>query len=278
MSGSVRDWMKKMKLVVNGDDGGAHVAGDQGLLKAAENGLLSSASVLVNGDNVQEFVKRAVDFGLGLGLHFNLSEGFPTGGPYKTLTDKSGRFIAPKPKAWETAAKGEYDPAEVSEEASLQWEALLNLGVDPDHLDSHNHIHIYPTVLQGLQQALGHKKNLFVRIPVEPECPAEKLPAMPDGKLTKNTIKKQSGDTQWKFSDRFIGFIFSFNPVAASIAHLKQRCPGTTEWMVHLSCRPGTSFTMDVRRDMELNFICSKETAEWIKEMGYYIGRFRDQV
>jgi len=267
-----------MLLVVNGDDAGAHARSDQGILTACQKGMLKSASVLVNGPNARQFVSEANDEEMGLGLHFNISEGFPTGGPYRTLTDKDGAFFTPKKKAWDLASKGEFDPAEVAMEAKAQFEAFNNLGALPDHIDSHNHVHIFADVLEGIKMALGQVPNLFIRLPFEPECAKDRLPFFPKGWLTKEEMIFIIKDTQWNFSDRFIGYMFTCDQTMFSISHLNKNLAGITEWMVHVSSRPGTEFTMDKRRDSELEFLLNSKTFEYITNWGYKIGRFGDLI
>ncbi|MDP2645068.1 MAG: ChbG/HpnK family deacetylase [Desulfobacterales bacterium] len=261
-------------LVINGDDAGADRRGDQDLLKLARLGVMGAASVLVNGPWAAHFISWAQKLNLSLGLHFNLSHGRPTGGPYKTLTDPRGRFFSPKQQVWEKAAAGRFDPDEVAEEATAQWQFLLDAGAAPDHLDGHNHIQVFENVFQGLARAFKDRKGLFFRIPEEPECPADYLPGMPAPRKDGRLIRKQAPEN-WRFADRFVGCMFGTLPTGEGISHLADIQPGLTEWMVHPNTRPGSPFTTDINRRRELDYLCRKSTHRRIARWGYELGSFK---
>jgi len=257
-------------LVVNADDAGLHPDCDAGILEAAvRGGLLKSASVLATGERASAFVRSATAEGLGLGLHFNLTEGRPVGGPYRTLTDGHGDFHRPKERAWELAAAGRFDADEVTEEATLQWRRLAELGVRPDHVDGHNHIHVFPSVLLGLARALGSIAGLFLRVPHEPECPSTLLPTPAEARVRPADVLEVVRSTGWRVPDRFLGFRFSAEASATGIAHLDPARPGVTEWMVHLACRPGSAFTLDPRRDAELRLLADPDFGCRVVGLGY---------
>lgn len=278
--------------MVNGDDAGAHADSDRCILSASGDGILKSASVLANGAAAKDFVAQAADRGLGLGLHFNITEGFPTGGPYKTLTDGSQRFISPKNKVWALLSRGEMDPSEIAAEALAQWEALSILadkyGGQLDHLDSHNHVHIYACVLNGLRSGLGRKKGIHVRVPYEPECKPKYLPAFCRPYLSEHEMRRRINRTGWKMSHRFIGFCFAHDPAWSAMRHLEVHPPeeptapesdpakSQTEWMVHVGVRPGSAFTMDSRRNREYRFLRRQTTRDLLAARGFKTGRFGD--
>lgn len=262
-------------LVVNADDGGIHPDCDAAILEAARRGrVLGSASVLATGEHASAFVDAATAEGLGLGLHFNLTEGRPLGGPYRTLTAGSGDFHRPKQQAWELAAAGRFDPDEVAEEAKLQWQRLVDLGVRPDHVNGHNHIHVFPDVLTGLARALGPMSGLFLRVPDEPECPSDLRPALPERRVDRAGARRLVRATDWRIPEWFLGFRFSTDPSATGVAHLDPARSGVTEWMVHLACRPASAFTRDPRRDAELRVLADPDLGAKLVALGYRPTRF----
>jgi len=261
-------------LVVNADDGGLHAHTDAAILSAARNGLLTSVSIVANGPTVESFVPRAIDAGLGIGLHFNLSQGAPLATGLDSLTDESGVFLCSRDLTCEPCAWRRFEPEEVASEARAQWLRLVDLGAEADHLDGHNHVHLLPTVREGLRRALGGER-LYVRVPSETECPDDCLPLpLAHGELLEAESSRRPA--AWRCTDRFVGLLFSHKPQDDGIQHLLQTRPGVTEWMTHPGSRPGSPFTSSDLRDQEARFLCQEEARRVIESRGYRLVRFGD--
>jgi len=69
-------------LVVNADDAGFAEPTDAAILRCARAGIVRSATVAANGPTADAFVRQALDAGLDLGLHVNLTGGRPLAGPH----------------------------------------------------------------------------------------------------------------------------------------------------------------------------------------------------
>ena len=67
----------RMKLIVNADDLGYSPHRDRGIFQAFYKGIVTSASLVVNGASSEQAVKEALSVGLEMGLHLNLTEGKP---------------------------------------------------------------------------------------------------------------------------------------------------------------------------------------------------------
>src|SRR5438874_8369963 len=80
------------RLIVNADDFGLTPGVSAGILAAHRHGIVTSTTMLVNRDVPKDTVARALDAGLGLGLHVNLTLGRPlTRGA--SLADEAGAFV-----------------------------------------------------------------------------------------------------------------------------------------------------------------------------------------
>ncbi len=65
-------------LIVNADDLGWTAGVNRGIAEAHRNGIVTSASLLANGEEFAEAVELARKTrGLGVGVHLNLSDGPP---------------------------------------------------------------------------------------------------------------------------------------------------------------------------------------------------------
>ncbi len=126
------------KIIVNADDFGLLACCNKGILKGWQEGIVSSASLLVTGTAWQIGLAEAKAAGMPLGLHLCLTFGQPIARRelVSSLLAEDGRFKRPQEQAAVLP-----DPAVVE----LEWRAQIRLlqaqGFAPDHLDSHHYMH-----------------------------------------------------------------------------------------------------------------------------------------
>ncbi len=114
-------------LIVNADDLGLSEGVNRGILRAHDEGIVSSASLMVRAPAAahaaEELRSRPR---LGVGLHVDLGEWAHVDGEWRTVYEVVDRD----------------DAAGVAGEVARQVERFRALlGRDPDHLDSHQHAH-----------------------------------------------------------------------------------------------------------------------------------------
>ncbi|MCD7035062.1 chitin disaccharide deacetylase [Metabacillus sp. GX 13764] len=154
-----------MKVIVNADDFGYSKSINYGILEAHENGILTSATMMMNmpGTNHACFIAKNTP-SLGVGVHFALTIGEPlTVCP--SLTDTSGQFLKR-----DRFFKGELNLEEVKRELSAQLSRFLEEGLTPTHFDSHHHVHSHPIVWQALTE-LADSMQVPVREPLSRDLP-----------------------------------------------------------------------------------------------------------
>lgn len=128
-------------LIVNADDFGVTPGVSAGILAAHRHGIVTSTTALVNRPIPPEQIAAALDSGLGIGLHVNLTLGSPiTRAP--SLTDGAGRFVRDPGHAASQGAAGEIE-AEVGAQLE-RFRALFRQ--PPTHLDTHHHVGLSPRV------------------------------------------------------------------------------------------------------------------------------------
>jgi predicted glycoside hydrolase/deacetylase ChbG (UPF0249 family) len=157
-----------IKVVVNADDLGLHPRIDEGILRGHAEGVVSSATVLATGRNVSEAVARARAQKLPLGVHLCVTTHLEAAAPSSEV-----RWLAPGGrfrKDWQEFAAawmGQLIPAEeVVLEMKAQVERVRAMGVDVDHLDTHQHLHLLPG-MRRLVEALAVELGLPLRWPYE---------------------------------------------------------------------------------------------------------------
>ncbi len=115
------------RLIVNADDFGLSPGVNRGIAQAHEQGIVTSASLMVRWPAAAEAAAYAREHPrLSVGLHFDLGEW--------TFADEAWRLV------YEVAPATE--PAAVQAELATQLDAFRRLmGRNPTHLDSHQHVH-----------------------------------------------------------------------------------------------------------------------------------------
>ncbi len=260
--------------MINADDAGIDSHVDNSILRAAQEGLLTSATVLANGKTARSFVAEANRVGLALGLHFNITEGRPVAPNVTRLVGDDGLFCETKNDVWRHACSGFLDPIELKKEAEAQWRALTAMGADITHLDSHNHVHLYPCVLEALLDSLPKDRPLHIRIPYEKDCPKSLQPPFPNPFLGPKEMRAMIKKSGHYSTDYFVGFRFSNDPKLASIDALQTFEPSSCEWMVHPGKRAGTSFRMSQNRTSEFDFLTADLLRESLSRWGFRVVQF----
>ena len=119
--------MKPRRLIVNADDLGQSRSINAGIAKAARDGVVTSASLMVRWPDAVSAARWASDHAeVSVGLHFDLGEWSYFDGEWSEVY----RFADPD------------DANAVHRELGYQLETFERLvGHTPTHLDSHQHVH-----------------------------------------------------------------------------------------------------------------------------------------
>jgi predicted glycoside hydrolase/deacetylase ChbG (UPF0249 family) len=115
------------RLIVNADDFGLSPGVNRGVVDAHDNGIVTSASLMVHMPAAPEAALLARDCkGLSLGLHIDIGEWKYEHGQWVSLYE---RVCQDDPRALKEAVLEQLD----------RFRKLT--GTDPTHLDSHQHVH-----------------------------------------------------------------------------------------------------------------------------------------
>jgi len=166
------------RLVVNADDLGADPGRNRGIAEGVTARAITSVSVLANGPALGDAVERLGALGaqtVSVGIHLNLSEGAPLVPGHRFLVGPDGDFLG-KWTAHDLLRTAPTPPlrAEVAAEVEAQIAALRSLGLELDHLDGHQHVHVLPGVLDAAVAACLRHGLRWFRLPDEelgPEAP-----------------------------------------------------------------------------------------------------------
>jgi len=137
------------RLIVNADDFGRSPSINQAVLRAHREGILTTASLMVNEPAADEAVRLARENPrLGVGLHLALVCG-ATALPREQipcLTEEDGRFSDnPVAAGWRYFFSARCK-AELRAEIEAQVTKFQATGLPLDHVNGHLHIHLHPVV------------------------------------------------------------------------------------------------------------------------------------
>jgi len=156
------------RLIINADDFGISRGVNIGIIEAAEAGVVTSASLIVNLPDFADALDRTLSCPtLSLGLHLNLTVGRPlTAAPSLKRRDTGEFFTLPALIA--RASLGLLDRSDIARECLAQIDRMIEAGFPPTHLDSHRHVHAHPAIFRVISGAAASRGIFQVRIPREP--------------------------------------------------------------------------------------------------------------
>lgn len=145
----------RRRLVVNADDFGGSESINQAVIRAHREGILTSASLMVNEPRAGEAVALARENpGLGVGLHLVLVCGAAAlpAGAIPRLADARGQFSnRPVAAGWRYFASAQCR-AQLRLEIAAQFEKFRATGLPLDHVNGHLHLHLHPVVFDILME------------------------------------------------------------------------------------------------------------------------------
>lgn len=161
----------KRLLIVSADDFGLSSGVNAGILRAHREGVLTNASLMVNGAGFEEAVELALaQPSLAVGLHLVLLQGRATLPPSRIpgLVDATGMFRN-APVA--VGLRYFFTPglrAQLEREICAQLERFVQTGLPLSHVDGHLNIHMHPSVLNILLRVKDRYGIRAMRLPREP--------------------------------------------------------------------------------------------------------------
>ncbi|MDQ3814387.1 MAG: ChbG/HpnK family deacetylase [Armatimonadota bacterium] len=157
-------------MVVNADDFGLSTGVNRGIEASFHDGILRSASLMPNGDAFADAVRIARQTpALGVGIHLCLV-GERCVAPHEELgglVDDAG-FL---PASYTAFVRGYYQRRftrrDIRREVAAQVQRVLDAGIRPTHLDSHQHVHLSPAVFDIALAAARAANIAVIRVPHE---------------------------------------------------------------------------------------------------------------
>ena len=139
------------QLIVNADDFGLTAGVNRAIVETHTGGIVSSATLMANGAAFDDAVERArAAPTLSVGCHVVLVDGKPVSEPDAVDTllairsAEPDKFHSRLPVVAARAVFGGFDPDQLVEEITAQIRTIQSAGLEPTHLDTHKHTHVFP--------------------------------------------------------------------------------------------------------------------------------------
>ena len=275
------------KLIVNADDLGLTPGVNRGVLRAFQDGIVTSASLLVTGSAFDDAVALARQKPeLDVGLHLTLVEEQAILGRevLPTLVDESGRLPRTSGEFLRRALLARISWDEVESEIAAQIARFQNTGLRLSHLDSHQHLHMFPPVFQIVRRLTRGMDNVWIR---NPAGPWRKSPDVRMGRwvqrlglnLTCVSAQALLGLRVPQMPDGMYGFEVGGCLTRSALEQILRKIP---DGLYELICHPGED-DADTRRRYghwgyrwaeELEALTAPETRMVLKEQGIALTSF----
>jgi predicted glycoside hydrolase/deacetylase ChbG (UPF0249 family) len=227
--------MDDARLIVAADDLGLTEGINDGIFEAHDHGIVTAAALMPTGTAFADAVTRAAARpALDLGVHLTLDEEASLLEGASTITDRHGRFLSRR-ELVSRLVRGKVDLGEVERCWTVQLDRVAEAGVVPSFVNSHGHIHAFPTLLP-IALRLAERYGIHaIRRPFE-------RPRVSTG-VTVARVALVSAAAGWSFRrarntgvrwpDRFVGLAGSGHLDRRDLDGLLHGASGVVELMTH---------------------------------------------
>jgi hopanoid biosynthesis associated protein HpnK len=250
--------MKPRRLIVNADDLGLDAGINAGVLRAHSEGIVTSASLSVVGAAFDDAVARLQAAPrLSVGVHLTLVAEQPVSSPDALPTlAPGGRLPSYFTGLFRRLWLGRIREEDVERELDAQVQKARDAGVRVSHLDSHQHVHLHPTLLPIVLRVARRHDVDAVRAARRVRPLGGVRPALLAGfsRLAARRVRR----TGLKTADVCLGIEHTGRLDESRLLRLLADLPeGTAE----LVCHPGESGEAIARRYPDWGFHWDAETA-----------------
>jgi len=222
-------------LLIIADDLGLHPAVNDGIIFLLKNRRITGASLMANGEAFDDAISRL--------KHVEYVEGRPPHvGVHLVLVEEKSLTGIKLPKNHKIFfikyILGLIKNKDIEKEIRAQLEKCLSSGIVPSFLNSHQHLHLLPGILNIVTKVAKENGINYIRLVNEP--------LRGRGRLFRKTqllflrflsgfAKRRLNKAGLKYNDIFIGFLNAGNLKEGDLEFAKQIKNG----LVELGCHPG---------------------------------------
>lgn len=232
------------QLIINADDFGLHETVNLGIIQGHRTGFITSTTIMANGNAFE----HAVELGsqnkdLGIGVHLTLVSEKPVCAPeqVKSLVDMDGYLPSQYPQFLLSYLKGQVALTDIARELRAQVQKVVATGISVTHLDSHQHMHIVPGIIEITMEIAKEFGIKAIRIPREPyffqggyPCPPMRFIARGGLTFLSHLAARKVRQSQLATSQHFFGMLAGCNMREEYLLNIIDALPdGISEIMMH---------------------------------------------
>lgn len=229
-------------IIINADDFGRHAEINRAVEEGLVHGCLRSATVMPGGAafaGAIDIARRHEE--LGLGVHFTLVDGHPILPPEEipSLVGSEDDFLPDHTALLKRYLKGGVNLEEVRRELAAQLQKIEATGIPISHVDSHQHMHTLPGIIDIVLDLAARAGIRAVRTPRTPLF-AGAFGGLGQlvGRLGLSTLARLAACKAHRRGlltpDNFAGIVAGEAVSEGELLHLIAHLPqGTTEVMMH---------------------------------------------
>jgi hopanoid biosynthesis associated protein HpnK len=236
--------MLMKKLIINADDFGIHESVNRGIIDGFRRGCISSTTLMPGASAFEQAVALAADNpGLGLGVHLTLVGEVAVAPPAEvaSLVDSNGRLPLEYGRFLQLFVTGRIFLADIRRELEAQVHKVAATGLPITHLDSHQHLHVVPGIVDIVLDIAKQFQVKAVRVPTEPicffggfSCNAGRFIGRGGLSVLASLARGKARKAGIKTTDHFYGMLAGGNMTEPHLLTIINRLPyGTTEIMMH---------------------------------------------
>jgi len=277
------------RLIVTADDFGAAEAVNEAVEDGHRNGVLTAASLMVAGLGCADAVSRAKRTPtLRVGLHIVLVEGRPLLAPshLPDLVTADGLFRTDMAKMGVEIFFAPHVRRQLAAEIEAQFAAFAATGLPLDHVNTHKHYHLHPTIA-GLILNIGRRHGMKAsRAPIEPRAvlaavdpPAAPRPAWVTEPWAR-VVRARYRHAGIAMADQVFGLAWSGAMTPERVAGIIRHLPdGLSELYLHPATGGGfDGAAMGYAYATESQASTGADTRKAVRESGAVLGAFSDFI
>lgn len=276
------------KLIVNADDFGLHPAVNRAIIAGHSDGCITSTSIMPGGAAFADAARlAAANPALGVGVHLTLVAERPVADPaaIPSLVDGDGRLSSHYPAFIARFLRGRVSLAEVRTELAAQVAKAAAADIRVTHLDSHQHLHVLPGIIDIVLDLAEEYEISALRIPGESffftggyPCGAGRLIGRTGLTTLAALARRMARRRGLAVPDHFFGMLAGGNLREEYLLAIIDRLPdGVSEIMTHPGdddTALGALYGWSYRWQAELAAVTSREVARRLASRGVELVSF----
>jgi hopanoid biosynthesis associated protein HpnK len=274
------------QLIVTSDDFGAALEVNVAVERAHRDGILSAASLMVGAPALDDAVARArANLRLRVGLHLVLVEGRPVLPLVQVpdLVDSTGHFRTDMARAGAAMFFLPGVKRQLRAEIEAQFAAFAATGLAFDHVNSHKHFHLHPTIASMMVETAAQYGVKGARVPLEPQAVLGKIePHKASGVVAVTSpfaraLRSRFARAGIVSPDAVFGLAWSGAMTPARVAGLIKHLPdGLSEIYVHPATGPYPGCAPGYQYEAELAALTDPAALAALSAQDIRLGGFAD--